>query len=148
MWILRFDTLHDTLNGGLTEVVRVRFHGQTVYANHHVVFLAGVISLVCFVCTSNFQHTVSNIILASAIRFHNCFNEVLRNISIVSQQLLGVLGQTVSTITEAGVVVVACQCEVDRGFSRSGRFYADDFGTAHYCSGSMTLAVKKSSSME
>ena len=99
-------------------------------------------------CTGNFQHTVSNIILASAIRFHNCFNEVLRNISIVSQQLLGVLGQTVSTITEAGVVVVACQYEVDRGFSRSGRFYADDFGTAHYCSGSMTLAVKKSSSME
>lgn len=99
-------------------------------------------------CTGNFQHTVSNIILASAIRFHNCFNEVLRNISIVSQQLLGVLGQTVSNITEAGVVVVACQYEVDRGFSRSGRFYADDFGTAHYCSGSMTLAVKKSPSME
>ena len=53
-----------------------------------------------------------------------------------------------STITEAGVVVVACQYEVDRGFSRSGRFYADDFGTAHYCSGRMTLAVKKSPSME
>ena len=88
---------------------------------------------------------------------HLEYDTIIRQFAIKRNAVLSELGRysivficnvVLSTITEAGVVVVACQYEVDRGFSRSGRFYADDFGTAHYCSGSMTLAVKKSPSME
>lgn len=40
------NALHNALNRGLAEVVRVGFHGQAVHANHNVMFLAGIIRLI------------------------------------------------------------------------------------------------------
>ena len=74
--------------------------------------LAGVISLVCFVCTGNFQHTVSNVILTSTVRLHDGFDEIFRNIGVVRKELLGVLRQAVTAITEAGVIVVTANARI------------------------------------
>ena len=69
-------------------------------------FLARIISLVCFICASDLQHTVSNVVFSGTVRLHDCFNQVLRHISVIGQKLLGVLGQAVTAVAKAWVVVL------------------------------------------
>ena len=91
-----FNALHDSLNRGLPEVVRVRLHRQAENANYNIVFPARIVILVSLVCASNFKDTVCYIILARSVTFNNSLNQILGHIGIVSQQLLGVLGQAVA----------------------------------------------------
>ena len=106
---LCLDAFHDALNGGLAEVVRVGLHGQAVYANHYIVLPSWIYSTryASYAPASlHLQNAVSNVIFAGAVRFHDCFNQVFRHISIVGQKLFGVLGQAVTAIAEAWVVVL------------------------------------------
>ena len=60
-----FDALHDTLNGTLAEVITVTLHRQPVNTNNNFFLLAFVPAVICFISTSNLQHTVGNEVLAS-----------------------------------------------------------------------------------
>ena len=95
---LCLDALHDTLNGTLTEVIAVALHGQTVHADGHrlLLLLIVFIVLVIAVVASQFQDAISNEVLSGSITLNNSFNQVLRHICIVSQQLLGILRQAVA----------------------------------------------------
>ncbi len=52
------------------------------------------------------QHLVCDEVLACAVCLHDGLDQVLRHVLVVGEQLLGVLGQAVAAVAEAGVVVV------------------------------------------
>ena len=103
---LCLDTLHDALDGGLAEVVRVRLHGEAVDADDDIVFLRLRPGIVGPVGTGDLQDTVRDIILAGAVALDDGGHHILRNIRKVGQELLGILGQAVAAVTEGGVVIV------------------------------------------
>ena len=74
--------------------------------------LAGIIAAVLVVISRLSQHRISDIVLAGTVTLHNRLNQVLRHISIVSQQLLGILRQTVTAITEARIVVMCTNARI------------------------------------
>ena len=86
-----FQTLHDTLNGRLTEVVAVGLHGQAIDA--HALWLA---------C----QDLLGNEVLPGAVGCHNGGNDVIGGVLVVGQQLMGVLGQAVAAVAEGRIVVM------------------------------------------
>ena len=103
---LSLDTLHDALYGALTEIVTIALHGETVYSDDAVVLFAGVPGGILIVIACLAQYGIGYIVLAGAIAFYYGFNEILGYILIVGQQLLGVLGQTIASITKGGIVVM------------------------------------------
>ena len=52
------------------------------------------------------EYGISNIVLTGTVALYDCLNQVLRNIGIIRQELLGILWQTITTIAEAWVVVM------------------------------------------
>ena len=75
------------------------------------------------------QHLVGNEILARAVALHNGRHHILRHIFIIGQQLLGVLRQTVSTITKRRVVVVRANSRIETDTVDDGlRVETLDFG--------------------
>ena len=48
----------------------------------------------------------------TVLDFYNCFYHRLRHIFIVGKQLLGVLRQTVSAVSETGVVIVVADARI------------------------------------
>ena len=103
-----FDTLHDTLDGGLAKVIRVRLHGQTIDADRTCVLLRGIkLAFVVIIVIAGFgEDAVGDEVLACAVRFNDGFDEVLRHVLIVRQQLFGVLRQAVTAISKRRVVIV------------------------------------------
>lgn len=93
-----FNALHDTLNGALTEVVRIRFHGQAVNANRDGFLLVLIELILCIVTivASELQDTVSDEVLTSSIALNNSLNQVFRHICIICQQLLRIFRQAVT----------------------------------------------------
>ena len=89
--------LHNALNRTLPEVVRIRFHSQAVNANRDGFLLVLIELILCIISivARQLQNAICNKVLTSTIRFHDCFNQILRHIGIVCQQLLGVLGQAI-----------------------------------------------------
>ena len=80
---LCLDTLHDALNGGLTEVVRVGFHGQAVYANHNIVFLAGIVVLVGLTLRNSlgaFRHKQTSTLVAEQTTISSIYRFLRVNI--------------------------------------------------------------------
>ena len=71
---LGFDALHDTLNRGLTEVVRAGLHGQTINADHSggLLCLAVLVVLLVAIVTGHAEHAVSNEVLTGAVGLHMC----------------------------------------------------------------------------
>ena len=98
----------------LAEVVGVRLHRQAVHADCDRLFLRFVVLVVLAVAvvTRQPQHAVGNEVLAGAVGFHDGLNQVFRHIGVVRQQLLGVLGQAVAAVAEAGIVVVAADARI------------------------------------
>lgn len=92
--------LHDALDGARAEVVGVGLHRQTVHA-HDRLRLALVHAV-----PHHLQHLVGHEVLAGAVGVHDGLDQVLWYVLVVGQQLLGVLGQAVAAVAEAGVVVV------------------------------------------
>ena len=74
--------------------------------------LTGIIAAVLVVIPRLSQHRISDVILACTVTLHNRLNQILRHISIVCQQLLGILRQTVTTITEARIVVMRTDARI------------------------------------
>lgn len=97
---LGLHALHDPLDGARTEVVGVALHGEAVDADHRH-GLAGVHQRHHAV-----DHDVGDMVLACAVGVDDGADEVLRYVSVVGQQLLGVLGQAVAAVAEARVIVV------------------------------------------
>ena len=97
---LGLHALHDALDGARAEVVGVGLHRQAVHA-HDRLLLTGVHAV-----PHHLQHLVGHEVLAGAVCLHDGLDQVLRHVLVVRQQLLGVLGQAVAAVAEAGVVVV------------------------------------------
>lgn len=97
---LGLHALHDALDGARAEVVGVGLHRQAVHA-HDRLLLALVDAV-----PDHLQHLVGDEVLAGAVGFHDGLDQVLRHVPVVGEQLLGVLGQAVAAVAEAGVVVV------------------------------------------
>ena len=70
---------------------------------------AGIIAVIISIAivTSLLENSISNIVLTSTVTFNDCLNQILWNISIVCQELLGILWQAITTITEAWVIVMS-----------------------------------------
>ncbi len=81
------NTLHDTLNRTLAEVVAVTLHGQTTHTNHGLSF--------SFVSHPNyrllhtrqpsFQNTVRNEIFSCSVALNNGLNQIFWHISVVGK---------------------------------------------------------------
>ena len=103
---LGLHALHDALDGARAEVVGVGLHRQAVHA-HDRLRLALVDTV-----PHHLQHLVGDEVLAGAVGLHDGLDQVLRYVPVVGQQLLGVLGQAVAAVAEAGVVVVAADARL------------------------------------
>lgn len=103
---LGLHALHDALDGARAEVVGVGLHRQAVDA-HDRLLLAGVHAV-----PHHLQHLVGHEVLAGAVGVHDGLDQVLGHVLVVGQQLLGVLGQAVAAVAEAGVVVVAADARL------------------------------------
>ena len=57
--------------------------------------------------TCKFEYLVGNEVLAGAVALYNGTHHVLGHILIVGQELLGVLGQAIASITEGRIVIMA-----------------------------------------
>src|SRR5690606_14824804 len=90
--------LHDTLDRRGAEVVRSGFHDQTVDA--YDARIPG-------------DDLVGDVILSRAIGIHDRSDQMLRHEAVVGQQLLGVLGQAVTAVAEARVVVVPADARIE-----------------------------------
>ena len=111
---LGLDALHNALNRALAEVIAVALHGQTVHADGYrlllllIVFIVLIVSIV----TRQLQDTISDEFFTSSVALDNSFDQVLRHIGVVSQQLLGIFGQAVSAVTEGRIIVVAANTRI------------------------------------
>ena len=103
---LGLHALHDALDGARAEVVGVGLHRQAVDA-HDRLLLAGVHAV-----PHHLQHLVGHEVLAGAVGVHDGLDQALGHVLVVGQQLLGVLGQAVAAVAEAGVVVVAADARL------------------------------------
>ena len=103
---LGLDTLHDALHARRAEVVGAGLHREAVHA-HHRRGRAGVDEL-----RHLGKHLVGDEVLARAVGVDDGLDQVLRHVLVVGQQLLGVLGQAVAAVAEAGVVVVAANARL------------------------------------
>ena len=88
--------LHDALDGARAEVVGVGLHRQAVRA-HDRLRLALVDAV-----PHHLQYLVGHEVLAGAVGLHDGLDQVLRHAPVVGQQLVGVLGQAVAAVAEAG----------------------------------------------
>lgn len=113
---LDLDALHDALHARCAEVVGARLYREALRAYHRR-GRAGVHELGHFG-----EHLVGHEILARAVGLHDGPDQALRHILVVHQQPLGVLGQAVASVAEAGVVVMTA----DAGFKAHA---LDDLGS-------------------
>ena len=100
----------------MAEIVAVTLHGETVNANHTLLFLLltpVVIVVIISIVACLSQHLVGNEILAGLITFHDGTDKVLGNIGIIGQQLLGVLGKTITAVAERRVVVMGTYAGIE-----------------------------------
>ena len=109
---LGLDTLHDTLNRTLTEVVAVALHGQSVHTNHNLFLLALIPVIICSICTSDFQHAVGDKVFTSSVALNDCFDQIFRHICVVCQQLLSIFRQTVTTVSERRIIVMSTNTRI------------------------------------
>ena len=89
---------HHALHGTFPEVIRAVLHDQPEHSD--VIRIA-------------LQDPVGHETFAGFIRFDNSPDEVLRNIIIVGEQLLRILGQAVASVPEGGIVVVVANTRIE-----------------------------------
>ena len=109
------DALHDTLDGGLAEVVGVGLHREAVDSDHDFLLLRGGVGVDAGVAVvaDAVEDPVRDEVLAGAVAVHDGLDEVLRDVVEVRQELLGVLRQAVAAVAEGGVVVVVADAGVE-----------------------------------
>ena len=57
-------------------------------------------------CSPAFAANGNRLVLACSIAFHNCFDQILRNILVIGQKLFCILWEAVSTITKGRIIIV------------------------------------------
>ena len=112
---LGLHSLHHSLDGALAEIVGIALHSQAVDAYHNFLFLTcGVVILSRIaVISSHFQHLVGYEILTGPVALHYSRHHVLWNIGVICEQLFGVLGKAVASISERRVVVMQSDARVE-----------------------------------
>ena len=111
---LGLDALHDALDGGLTEVVGAGLHRQAEHADHARVLL-GAIELpvgVVVVVARLAEHLVRDEVLAGAVALDDGPDEVLGDVLVVREELLGVLREAVAPVAEGRIVVMRADAGV------------------------------------
>jgi len=93
---------HDVLDGGGAEVVAVGLHGEAVDTHRRILF-----------ALEPLHHLGYNELFSRPVALHDRGDEVLGHALIVGPKLLGVFGQTVSSIAERGVVVALADPRVE-----------------------------------
>ena len=86
---LGLHALHDALDGARAEVVRARLHREAVDAHQ------GTLNPL-----DSLQDLLGHEVLAGAVRLHDGGHQVLGDVGVVGEELLGVLGQAVSAVAE------------------------------------------------
>ena len=66
-----FDSLHDSQDCRLAEVIATALHGQTIYSNDTLVLFAAIPLTVLTIVTSLVKDGICNIIFTSAITLYN-----------------------------------------------------------------------------
>lgn len=99
---LCLDALHDALDRGLPEVVGIGLHGQAVDSYHTVFFVCGSegVLLRVVVPSCHFEYPVGDEVLAGAVALNDCRHHALRHISIVGEQLLGILWKAIAAVAK------------------------------------------------
>lgn len=110
---LGLDALHHALDRRLAEVVGVGLHRQTVDADHALTLAVGAPVAVGVVPSGLLQHAVGDEVLSGAVALNDGPDQVLGDVGVIRQQLLGVLRQTVASVTEGGVVVVGSDTGIE-----------------------------------
>ena len=72
-----------------------------------------LVILAIVIPTCQFEDLVGNEVLAGAVALYNGTHHVLGHILIVGQELLGVLGQAIASVTEARVVVMGADAGIE-----------------------------------
>ena len=109
---LGLDALHYSLDGALAEVVGVGLHCQAV-DSYDACVLFGAIPLAIVAEIAGFaQDRVGNVVFPCAVALDNCLDEILRNVSVVGKELLGVFREAVAAVAEGRVVVVGADARV------------------------------------
>lgn len=108
------DTFHDALDGALAKVVGVALHRETIDTDGDG-FLAAVILVVgaIGIPAGLAKDFVGNEVLTGAIALDNGGHHILGHIGIVGQELFGVLGQAVTAIAKAWVIVVGTDARIE-----------------------------------
>ena len=79
-YAVRFELLHNVLDGGLTEIIGTGLHGQSVDTDDRVLNIP-----------DKFHHLRGYEFLAGTICVYNGLDEVLRNLTVIGSQLFGIL---------------------------------------------------------
>ena len=108
-----FDALHHALDSTLAEVVGVRLHSEAVDSDSWGL-LFGAIDIVLGICVvaGHLEDLVGDEVFPRAVALDDGGHHILRHVLVVGEELLGVLGEAVATITEAGVVVVGADSRI------------------------------------
>ena len=108
------DALHDALDGALAEVIAVALHGKAIDTNGDGLLAAIVLVVSAIGIPAGFaKHLVGNEVLTGAVALDNGCHHVLRHISVVGEQLLGVLGQAITAIAKTGVIIMCTNTGVE-----------------------------------
>ena len=108
------DALHDALDGGLAEVVRAGLHREAVDADGDFVLLCGVPGVLAAIAVvaGLLEDAVGDEVLARAIALHDGLDEVLGDVGVIREELLGVLREAVAAISKTRVIVVRADARV------------------------------------
>ena len=71
-----------------------------------------IAALVVVVITGHRQHPVGYEVLTGAVRLYDGFDQVLRHIGVVGQELLGVFGQTITAVAKRRVVIMCADTRI------------------------------------
>lgn len=128
---LCLDAFHHTLNAALAEIVAIALHCQAIDSDGAgFLFLCTIIILVGIVIiTSLVEHTVGNEILSGSVTFHDGLNQVLRNVSIVGEQLLGVFREAITSVSERRIIIESSDAWIE-SYTIDNGFGVESF---HFC---------------
>ena len=103
------------MDAALAEIIAVGFHRQPINPNDTWMLVGGIkIAMpVVVVITCHSQHSIGNKILPRPVTLHDGFNQVLRHILVVCQQLFCVFWQAVTAVTERRIVVMRADSRIE-----------------------------------
>ena len=109
-----FDALHNALDGTLAEVVAVALHRETIHSDCYRRLLGSVLVLGGVVVPAGAaEDGIGDVVFPGAVALNDCRHHVLGYILVVGKELLGVLGEAVTSVAKRGVVIVSADARVE-----------------------------------